>query len=104
MNTPQGGSAPSAQGGIGIWLVMVVIGLTGVVWALVDVINRGVGDVPGSTWLCGVLGLVLAAFALYREFGGEPLITFDDENIAEEYEQQKRDSARERGETGDDAR
>lgn len=76
----------------GIWVVMVAIGLLGTVWAIVDVVDRGWDEVPGSTWLCGVLGLVLAGFALYREFGGQPLITVDQENIAQEYEEQKRES------------
>ncbi|MGW0037631.1 hypothetical protein [Gordonia sp. NPDC003376] len=78
--------------GLGIWVVMVAIGLLGVVWAVVDVVNRGWGDVPGSTWLCAILGAILAVFALYREFGGEPLVTVDHENVAEEYEEQKRQS------------
>lgn len=93
--SPDSANGTDSQGGLGIWVVMVAIGSIGVVWALVDVVNRGWAGVPGSTWLCGVLGLVLAGFALYREFGGEPLITVDHENVAAEYEQQKRDSARE---------
>ena len=72
--------------GKGVFGVLVGIGLVGVVWAIVDVVDRGWSSVPGSTWVCAVLGLVLVVFALYREFGGSPLITVDHENIAEEYE------------------
>lgn len=72
--------------GKGVFVVLVGIGLVGVVWAIVDVVDRGWSSVPGSTWVCAVL----VVFALYREFGGSPLITVDHENIAEEYEAQKR--------------
>lgn len=75
---------------VGVWVVLVGIGAVGVIWAIVDIVNKGWSQVPGSTWLCGVLGLILAVGALYREFGGQPLVTVDHENIAEEYEAQKR--------------
>ena len=76
--------------GKGVFVVLVGIGLVGVVWAIVDVVDRGWSSGPGSTWVCAALGLVLVVFALYREFGGSPLVTVDNENIAEEYEAQKR--------------
>lgn len=76
--------------GKGAFVALVAIGLVGIVWAVVDVIDRGWSSVPGSTWVCAALGLVLVVFALYREFGGQPLVTVDNENIAEEYEAQKR--------------
>ena len=76
--------------GRGVFVALVAIGLIGIVWAIVDVIDSGWSSVPGSTWVCAALGLVLVAFALYREFGGQPLVTVNDENIAEEYEAQKR--------------
>ncbi|MGV9480519.1 hypothetical protein [Gordonia aichiensis] len=76
--------------GKGVFAGVIAIGVIGVVWAVVDVIDRGWASVPGSTWVCAALGLVLVVFAVYREFGGQPLVTVNDENIAEEYEAQKR--------------
>lgn len=92
----------SSSRGLGTWAAFVVIGLAGVIWAVVDVITRGWGGVPGSTWVCAALGLILAINALYREFGGQPLVTVNpQENIAEEYEEQKRESAAARHQQGD---
>ncbi|MEZ5212795.1 MULTISPECIES: hypothetical protein [unclassified Gordonia (in: high G+C Gram-positive bacteria)] len=76
----------------GFLVLMVGLGFVGVIWAIVDVVNRGWSHVPGSTYACGVLGLILAVFALYREFGGQSLITEnpEHESAAAQYEEQKR--------------
>ena len=76
----------------GVWVVLVGLGMVGVVWAIVDIVNVGAGEVPGSTWVAGVLGLILMVAALYREFGGQPLITAnpDHESQAQQFEEQKR--------------
>lgn len=81
----------------GSLVVLVVLGLAGVVWMIVDLVRLGAGEVPGSTWACGVLGAVLAVFAVYRELGGQPLITENPayESQAQQFEeQQKRDGLR----------
>ena len=76
----------------GASIAFAVLGLAGVVWTIVDVVREGVDGVPGSTWVCGVLGLILAATALYRDFGGQPLVTVnpDHESEAQQFEDQKR--------------
>lgn len=58
----------------GAFLILGALGLVGVVWAIVDIVNHGAGEVPGSVWTCLVLGAILAVTAFYREFGGGPLI------------------------------
>lgn len=76
----------------GFLVLMVGLGVVGVTWMLVDVVNLGWSHVPGSTWVCGVLGLVLALTAFYRELGGRPLLTEDPDhqNPAQQYEAQKK--------------
>ncbi|MFT3714736.1 MAG: hypothetical protein QM774_01970 [Gordonia sp. (in: high G+C Gram-positive bacteria)] len=73
-------------------ILLVVVGLIGVVWMIADVVREGASNVPGSTWFCGVLGAVLAISAIYREFGGQPIITVnpDHESEKDQFEDQKR--------------
>lgn len=81
----------------GFLISMTVLGLAGVVWMIVDIVRLGAGDVPGSTWACGVLGAVLVVSAAYRELGGTPIITENPnyESEAQQFEeQQKRDGFR----------
>ncbi len=81
----------------GFLMTMTVLGLAGVVWMIVDLVRLGAGDVPGSTWACGVLGLVLVVSSAYRELGGTPIITENPayESPAQQFEeQQKRDGLR----------
>lgn len=76
----------------GFLVVLVALGFAGIVWMMVDIVNLGWSGVPGSTYACGVLGVVLSAFALYREFGGQPIVTLDPYSVnpAEQYEEQKK--------------
>lgn len=65
--------------GRGIWVFFLVVGCIGLIWAVVDIVNLGPSHVPGSTWLCLAMSIVVAVGSVYREFGGTPLVTFDDE-------------------------
>lgn len=81
----------------GLLVILTTLGLAGVVWMIIDIVRLGWGEVPGSTYTCGVLGAILAAFAVYRELGGRPLVTenADWESEAQQFEdQQKRDGLR----------
>ncbi|GAA4748088.1 hypothetical protein GCM10023217_17670 [Gordonia alkaliphila] len=76
----------------GFLVVMVALGVVGVVWMIADIVNLGWGGVPGSTYACGVLGVLLIGFAMYREFGGQPLISSvpGHESQAQQFEEQQR--------------
>ncbi|GAC56798.1 hypothetical protein GOHSU_13_00200 [Gordonia hirsuta DSM 44140 = NBRC 16056] len=76
----------------GFLVIMVALGFAGIVWMIVDIVDLGWGEVPGSTYACGVLGAVLSGFALYREFGGQPIVSLDPYSVspAEQYEEQKK--------------
>lgn len=76
----------------GFLVVLVALGFAGIVWMLVDIVDLGWSGVPGSTYACGVLGAVLSGFALYREFGGQPIVTLDPYAVdpAAQYEEQKK--------------
>ncbi|AZG48528.1 hypothetical protein [Gordonia insulae] len=65
--------------GVGIWVFFVAVGVVGLTWAIVDIVNVGWGNVPGSTWLCVLMSLIVVVGSLYREFGGAPLVTADDD-------------------------
>ncbi len=81
----------------GFTAFLAALGLAGVIWMIVDVVRLGAGEVPGSTWACGVLGAIVAATALYRELGGTPLLAADPahQSQAQQFEdQQRRDGLR----------
>lgn len=81
----------------GLHLALITLGLAGVVWMIVDIVRLGWGEVPGSTYACGVLGVVVVGLAVYRDLGGQPLVTANPnwESEAQQFEdQQKRDGLR----------
>lgn len=59
---------------------------------IVDIVRLGWNEVPGSTYACGAFGFVLAVFALYRELGGQPIVTENPawESEAQQFEDQKK--------------
>lgn len=78
--------------GNGFEVLMIVLGAIGIVWALVDVVDDGAGNVAGSTWVAGALGIVLIVTAVYRMAAGGPIVTVnpDHESPAQQFEEQKR--------------
>ncbi|MFZ2512769.1 MAG: hypothetical protein WAW85_16945 [Gordonia sp. (in: high G+C Gram-positive bacteria)] len=78
-------------------VILTALGLAGVVWMIVDIVRLGWSEVPGSTYACGVLGAILGVFAVYRDLGGQPLVTANPnwESEAQQFEdQQKHDGFR----------